>query len=201
MLDFFRNLFRNLFGGGAPQAAPAPAPASSQEAHPQSIPDPQPEAQPTVAPGTLQLLLKREASTAADTVGRLYLEGDPVAYTLEGGVPPEESEQAIIPIGTYDVQLRREGGRHATYAFRFGDQHHGLLALADASAPYPVVLCFGHEARYLYGSIIIGETPRDADGEGYRSLSRSESTYLALYTRLSDHLLTGKAVKLTIQSA
>ena len=197
MLDFFRKLFRRLTGA-APKPAPSARPAAAPAAEPSPLDDPEPETRPTGDPapaGDLLLLtLRRTQAGPADTLGQLLLEGQPLAVTLENA---PGSPEGLIPPGRYALALRTEGGQHATYAYRFGDWHRGMLWVQGVPGlPFPY-LRMGETATETYGSIAVGRELAPGS-ENPRRLWFPEAGYRALYARVADHLAAGKPAALEV---
>jgi len=210
MLKRFFDFLRDLFGGGATEAQPAPAQAEPSspmppvEEPPAQVHEEEAETEAaTSLPGIdLQLTLAREGSTSYGTPGTLSMDGKHLADTLEGSGTPNELDQVLIAPGTYPVTLWTEGGKHATYLYRFGDRHKGLLAVQHAELTFLPTLHIGYKALHLHGSIILGKKAASQPSEGDRELrlTESEETYQSVYQLISEAIEKGKAVGLTIRA-
>lgn len=55
----------------------------------------------------MNIHIHRTAKTANSTIGELLLGGNHFCYTLEPAVQPDTVKPRAIPLGTYDVTLRR----------------------------------------------------------------------------------------------
>ncbi|MEM7374263.1 MAG: DUF5675 family protein [Bacteroidota bacterium] len=147
------------------------------------------------------LEIKRTSSGTIDTLGELYLNGEFVCYTLENPIAPDgqvPTESLAIPAGTYPISLSNQGGKHATYQYKFGDLHKGLLAIEDVPGFDLLHIHIGNEVRYTYGSIIVGTSFERAEPDSRRKVLYSEKAYLELYQQIVDLLESGATVKLKI---
>ncbi len=183
MLDFLRRFFQSLFGSDAGQASPEPsAPTKPQTS---SVSEPEPAATTQVGPG---LWLQRISKGTQDTLGKLYWEGEMLAYTLE--VAATEAE--FLPAGEYPVALKKEGGRHATYQFRLGEFHEGLIALQETGLKHSPTFHISNTADKLYGSIAMGQSVKDEEQMSEkRELWHSENAYKKVYSQLLPRLKEG----------
>lgn len=183
MWSAIRAFFARLFGSPTPSQ-----PETSQE--------PARPTQPSATPGaTHALILQRTASSAQGITGEMTWQGEQVGITLEG---PNDGSSREHPLaaGTYELALSTLGGLHATYAFRFGEAHHGVLKI-QTLAPKTAYIQIGHDAALAYGSIFVGsELVRM---EHKLQLAGSEETYSSLYAQLIPTLVSGQNVELVIQ--
>ncbi|RMG64483.1 MAG: hypothetical protein D6722_16870 [Bacteroidetes bacterium] len=109
-----------------------------------------------------------------------------LAHSLENA---PGSPEGHIPPGRYPLVLRTEGGLHATYAYRFGDFHQGMLCLQEVPGlPFPY-LRMGETASESYGSIVVG---REHAPDTPPRLWHPEAGYRAVYGRVAPHLAAGK---------
>ncbi|GAB4404999.1 MAG: hypothetical protein OHK0039_05650 [Bacteroidia bacterium] len=213
MLNFFRRLFRMFRGENrpGPQTHPAPVPTAPPTEEPGSTPQAhiqedalstgQTAVEQAAAPGVLVFELQRYSAGRHDTIGKLSHRGELLAYTIENPLTGDLPGEALaIPAGDYPVRLRSEGGRHATYAFRFGDFHKGLLWICDVpSFEFPVIQ-LGNDALHAYGSITVGtQVQREQQIDQRRELWYSEQAYRKVYGAMVAHILAGREVRLHIR--
>jgi hypothetical protein len=221
IIRFFQSIFSSLFGEKTTQAAQThiPFPDTFEETPLPEKQAPEPPAPKTEQPiahasttgpyvftpdtdsSVLAVDLVRYSSGTHDTLGRLYIQGEQVAYTLEDEhrdtLLPGETR---IPAGTYPLSLRTAGGRHATYLYRFGDMHKGMLWIRDVPGFPFALICIGNNESDTEGSVLVGtETVREAETSDRREIWYSEQAYRSLYPRIADHLAAGKPAILRVQ--
>lgn len=99
----------------------------------------------------MKITLERFGFGRDSTLGLLSIEGQPQCFTIEDERRRVKvAGETCIPLGSYVVKLRREGGMHAEYRARF-PWHRGMLWLQDVP---------GFEWAYLH----VGNTPADSRG-------------------------------------
>lgn len=155
---------------------------------------------PDADPNVLAVDLVRYSSGAHDTLGKLYVQGEEVAYTLEDEHrDAPTSVKTRIPAGTYSLGLRTAGGRHATYLYRFGDMHKGMLWIQDVPGLPYALICIGNNEADTEGSVLVGtQAIRETETGERREIWYSEQAYRSLYPRIADHLATGKPAILRV---
>lgn len=223
ILSFFKSIFRSIFGGNAESAASdLPWPDTLEETTPATspsveevVPEPEPPETEEVEtahtglykfvadadPEVMLVDLVRYSTGKHDTLGKLYIQGEEYAYTLENPAgnahTPDDSR---IPAGTYELAFRTEGGRHPTYLYRFGEMHKGMLWLKGV-AGYPFALvCIGNKATDTHGSLLIGtQVQQEMDTEAEREVWYSEQAYRKVYPVIADHLAAGKPVRIHLR--
>jgi hypothetical protein len=99
-----------------------------------------------------------------------------------------------IPAGTYQIKLRPEGGMNAKYAARFPADHRGMLWLQDVPGFEWVYIHIGNTDDDTLGCILVGDT---ANIEG--TLARSEQAYRRIYGTISNAILAGEPVSITVE--
>lgn len=129
----------------------------------------------------MKLFVERLGLGRKSTLGRLYLNGEPVCWTLEDArrhmkVPGE----TCIPEGTYMVTMRTEGGFHQRYSKRFGVWHRGMLWLRDVPGFEYILIHCGNTRADTEGCLLVGETPQMSGGEEF-TVQRSVPAYERLY--------------------
>lgn len=144
----------------------------------------------------MQLKLLRLSTTKDSTVGVLYRDGIFECFTCEDPwhkmkIPGETR----IPAGTYDIQLRTEGGMIERYKKKFGESHRGMLWLQNVPGYQYVYLHIGNSASDTEGCILVGSTAHADKHIGY--IRDSVSAYLVLYEHIYEALNAGE--KVTIQ--
>lgn len=197
MFKFLRNFFQSIFGGNKGGGSSSGGTVTQP---PLPKPKPEPE-EPTQDPpkNLITLRLERSDSSRSDTLGKLLWEGEIVADTLEGPLGGPPRDEKALPAGKYPIVLRRIGGMHGTYSFRFKDFHQGMLWITEVPKRSFPFIKVGNTAEFAYGSILLGKDPQPAQGDTkLREVWHSEDTYKAVYNRLAQHLAAGNAAQLEI---
>ncbi|MEO0897766.1 MAG: DUF5675 family protein [Bacteroidota bacterium] len=138
------------------------------------------------------LTLQRTKTTDSYTEGKLIWKDREIATTLEGPTPsPAFPDQGSIPESDYKMELRKEGGQHTTYHFKYPEIHEGMIWIKEVDHLAFPYLMAGNDPALAYGNVLVGERVE----EGW--LLNSESTYLHVYQQLKEEL-SGKEVVLRI---
>ena len=141
----------------------------------------------------LQLNLMRYSSGQHDTLGKLYVDGDFICFTLE---PPVGD---CIAIGTYEVVLREQGGKHSAYWYRFKDMHKGMLWIKETGEIPYAYFSVGNRVEDSLGSILLGiEVKNESESSQIREIWHSEKAYKNFYPKVVAALESGKLACLTI---
>jgi hypothetical protein len=124
------------------------------------------------------ITLQRVRQAAKATFGTLTINGDIVA-TLEDMIREEKVYgETAIPAGTYQLELRNEGGKTLTYAKRFPKMHKGMIWLRNVPNFTYVYIHIGNFPDDTEGCILVGEKARS------RSLQSSTSAYKRIYPKI-----------------
>ncbi len=149
-----------------------------------------PGGQGTVNPSTRVELVRFDIG-AVDTLGKLYYDGDFVCFTLE-----QTTDRADL--GEYPLILRKQGGLHATYGFRFQKIHKGVLQLDIPASQQFRFIRTGNLAADSGGGMVVGKViqgqnkPQEA-----REVWNSEDAYLDFYPKIANRVENGE--KMTIR--
>jgi len=149
----------------------------------------------------MKLRLVRYGFGADSTLGKLYDDDGLVCFTLEDErravkVPGE----TCIPVGTYRVTLRDEGGLTVRYRNRFPDMHKGMLWLRDVPGFEWVYLHIGNTDDHTEGCPLVGEVPVVLP-DGEFQLARSEAAYRKLYPFIAGAIALDEDVTLTVEES
>ena len=152
----------------------------------------------------LNLTLERFGFGEQSTVGSLYLDGhdlrERLCFTLEDQrrLGQKVAGETSIPLGTYEILLRDEGGMHQSYLRRFMDlPHHGMLWLQNVSDFEWVYLHVGNDHEDSSGCPLLGNTP-NVDEAGEFRVSQAPAAYRRVYPMLAEPLVTGERVVLQV---
>ncbi len=117
------------------------------------------------------------------TKGILEWEGESLVYTLEGPSPsPNYADRGAIREGDYYLELRKSGGPHTSYHFRFGDWHKGMIQIKEAPGLDYAYFMMGNDAELSYGNILVGMNYHQ------EHLLDSEPAYRKLYEQVIPNL-------------
>ena len=192
-MGFFQrlgNFFKRLFGGKpAPQTPPASPDITP--AKPQNTPPPPPPPDPEIkrvkrTQGRVVMKLERLGTEGDAIRGKVYLEDSPVGFSLEHA-------SDAIEKGEYDLQLRDQGGLHATYAYRYPDMHEGMIQIGGKFA----YLRTGGFARDAGSGIVLADSIQEQGGR--LEAWNSEQAYRKIYPRLKALLKDGESIMIRIE--
>ena len=124
---------------------------------------------------------------------------DFLCFTLEDG--PRKAKipgQTRIPAGTYQIELRTEGGNHARYLTRFKSHHRGMLWLRRVPDFEYIYIHIGNTVEDTAGCILVGEDVSIV-GEGLPDiLEKSTAAYFSIYPMIAGAIQSGEPVYIKI---
>jgi hypothetical protein len=174
LFDAIARFFQQLFGKKENPASPRPAIPPSQGAF---------------------VVLTRLSQTPHDIMGQLKVNGKPLGLSLE-------ASSNALPEGTYDLSLRTTGGLHATYGYKFGALHRGMVRIMASDPEAFHFLKIGNLPEDTIGGIIVGmEVPNESETGEAREIWHSEEAYRQIYPLLAEKLEAGEPIQLLIRSA
>lgn len=144
----------------------------------------------------------RYSSGKRDTLGLFRIDCQFYCYTLEDEFRTiKEYGETRIPAGTYDLELRTEGGFHNRYLKKFGsDFHKGMIELQDVPKFTYVLIHIGNDDDDSAGCILTGNTANNNLIEGKKGfIGDSTGAYREIYPIIRDELLNGNQVSITIK--
>lgn len=204
MMDFFRRIFQFLFG-----TKDSVAPIEQKPTQPEVSTPPIPPKPETTLPGEMENEPDLEGTFSSevpdiriirfdygpeDTLGKLYINGKFYCYTLENS----RSGKGLLPAGTYPLALKTTGGRHATYLYRFKDQHKGILSITGATGFNAACIHIGNRVEDTTGSVMTGTQIQRQTGGNFREVWFSDKAYMKSYPAIADALFNGKNVSIII---
>lgn len=142
----------------------------------------------------MEIIVSRDKNNGDTTIGRMFIDGEFECWTLED--QPNEKKvygETRIPAGTYEVKLRTEGTTHEAYKKRFQNVHKGTLHLQDIPGFKYVLIHIGNTDEDTLGCILVGNSVKDW------KLVDSTKAYLKMYQKVSEALLEGEKVTITLQ--
>jgi hypothetical protein len=147
----------------------------------------------------MELTLRRFNGSKETTLGLLYVGGAFQCFTLEDQYQTKKVYgETRIPAGTYEIKLRREGGKHARYNSKFSNIHRGMLHITNVEGFSKVLIHIGNRDDDTAGCVLVGDVAHNnvAD-EGM--ITSSRIAYLRLYPLVADAILSrGEKVTLKI---
>lgn len=176
LIQAIKAFFNSLFGGGAgTKGSPNPKKKSNID-----------------SPTTIDI--KRYSRGERDILGKMYLNGDFCCYTLEDAGAGQHQLA-----GTYTLQLREKGGLHATYAYKYGDIHQGLLhLLGGPEGKFPIIRT-GNQRSDTGGGIIVGTEVQNENNQAEdREVWNSDVAYRLFYGKIAQQLKEGQPVRVVI---
>jgi len=128
----------------------------------------------------MKLRLERLTSDGDSTLGILSQDGRFVCFTLEDEFRTQKvAGETRIPAGTYDVELRDEGGLTQKYASRYPGIHRGMLWLRDVDGFEYIYIHVGNRDEDTEGCILVGDTAVATRGD--MMVGSSRTAYTRLY--------------------
>ena len=146
----------------------------------------------------MKLTIERFGFGKDSTLGRLLMDGNPVAFVIEDERRAVKVRgETCIPVGHYTLKLRTEGGLHAKYAERFRGLHEGMLWISDVPGFEWVYLHVGNTDDDSEGCPLLVGTPAIL-GDGEFQGSGSEVAYKLVYGKVLKALKAGEAVTVMV---
>ncbi|MFK7922055.1 MAG: DUF5675 family protein [Bacteroidia bacterium] len=133
-----------------------------------------------------------------DTLGKLYIDGEFVAYTLEDEKRETKvKHETCIPAGKYKLSLRTVGGFHNRYtnARDFKSFHIGMLWVREVPQFEFILIHVGNTDKDTSGCLLVGLEPdrnKENKIEEKRMIVGSRSAYKRVYPKIANHLATGQ---------
>tara|TARA_B100000287_G_C20325049_1_gene659411 strand:+ start:159 stop:683 length:525 start_codon:yes stop_codon:yes gene_type:complete len=129
------------------------------------------------------------------TNGMLFIDGEFECYTLEDEYRDVKvMGETCIPEGTYNVELRTEGGFHSRYTAKYGDFHKGMLWVKDVPNFEYILIHTGNTDEHTAGCLLLGETSQDLDRGKDGFIGASTVAYKKAYPKILKELQAGKLV-------
>jgi len=127
------------------------------------------------------------------SMGREFL-----AYTLEDEFREEKvSAETRIPEGTYDVNLRTEGGFHNRYSQKFGvPWHKGMLHVQDVPGFEYILIHTGNTDENTAGCLLVADSStQNITKNGF--IGASVAAYKRIYSSLAQWIVDGNKLTIT----
>ena len=151
----------------------------------------------------MHLVLQRISSGSDSTIGYIrYYQGltsHLACFTCEDGRQPYKiAGETRIPAGTYDIEIRTDGGMHSRYNEKFS-WHRGMLWLRNVDGFEWVYIHIGNDHEETRGCILVGDYPLPDYAMGGGRVMQSVSAYHRLYKKILAALDSGEKVQITIK--
>ena len=99
-----------------------------------------------------------------------------------------------IPAGTYNIQLRKEGGFHNRYIKKYGAFHIGMLHIVDVPNFEYILIHTGNTDEHTAGCLIVGDSQENniilKDG----FVGKSNNAYKRIYPNIANAIKKGQEV-------
>jgi len=127
------------------------------------------------------------------TNGRKFL-----CYSLEDEYRNEKvMHETRVPAGTYQIQLRKEGGFNAKYTKKYGDFHKGMLHVQDVPGFEYILIHTGNTDEHTSGCLIVGDSQENNQLMKNGFIGKSVQAYKRIYTPIATALENGEEVTIT----
>jgi hypothetical protein len=144
----------------------------------------------------MEIKVVRYKSNAQATLGKLYVNGEYVCYTLEDEKRTTKVKgETRIAAGTYEIKFRKVGGHHTKYSKDFPEIHKGMLELQNVPNFQFILIHIGNYEKDTDGCVLVGMTAN----EKAFTIGSSTIAYKRLYPTVADALLKGEKVTITLE--
>jgi hypothetical protein len=147
----------------------------------------------------MKLKVIRFSSQADCTNGLLFEDSDIgllfLGYTLEDEHRALKVKgETRIPCGTYNINLRNEGGFHSRYSKRFPGIHKGMLEVCDVPNFKFVLVHCGNTDEHSSGCLLVGDSQENnvIIKDGF--VGKSTNAYKRIYPNIARKLELGEEV-------
>ena len=115
-----------------------------------------------------------------------------LAYTLED----EQRDVKVwgetrIPAGTYQLELRKEGGFHSRYKGKYGAMHKGMIWVKDVPGFEYILWHTGNTDEHTAGCLILGNTQTNNRIAKDGFIGSSVDAYNVVYPRVAAAIESG----------
>ena len=151
----------------------------------------------------MELTVKRFADNGDTTLGILYIDGIFQCFTIEDEERIiKKKGETRVPEGTYDVDLRSEGGFHNRYLTKYGSKHVGMLCihnkpnwkLENNGLNFQFILIHtGNTDDHTAGCLLLNDGVSGTSFTG----SSSVNAYKRIYPKIARAVKAGEKVTIT----
>lgn len=129
-----------------------------------------------------KVVLQRLFDTGKQTLGRLYIDGVGVCYTLEDTYRPKKiKHKTRISAGLYKLQFRKVGRFYNKYSVRFKSigNDKGMIEITGVPNFLYILIHIGNYETDTSGCVLVGSEMYENDGNWY--LKDSTVAYKKVY--------------------
>lgn len=127
----------------------------------------------------MNLKVYRYNSQGDFTQGLLYIDGKFQCYTLEDEQRALKVKgETAIPLGKYQVKLRKEGTFHQKYSSKFALFHKGMLHVTSVQGFEYILIHIGNTDDDTAGCLLVGRSTSE------NSIAESTIAYEAMYKKV-----------------
>ena len=147
----------------------------------------------------MELEVLRFSSQGDSTLGMLFDTTDNcrkfLCFTLEDEHRDVKvRSETRIPEGTYTLKLRKEGGFHNRYAYKYGLEHKGMIHVQDVPGFEYILWHTGNNDKHTAGCLLLGDTSQqNITKEGF--IGSSTVAYKRVYPLIASAIESGEEVK------
>tara|TARA_R110002167_G_scaffold62957_1_gene177543 strand:+ start:1670 stop:2134 length:465 start_codon:yes stop_codon:yes gene_type:complete len=147
----------------------------------------------------MKLEVLRFSSDSDSTLGMLFDITDNCRKFLCFTLEDEHRDIKImgetrIPAGCYTLKLRKEGGFHNRYAYKYGIEHKGMIHVQDVPGFEYILWHTGNTDKDTAGCLLLGDTSQqNITKQGF--ISNSTTAYKRVYPSIASALELGEEVK------
>lgn len=106
----------------------------------------------------MKIVINRFIRTDIVTLGTMTIDGIHEAFTLENPVRVDKLQDVTaIPVGVYEVKLRKSSPMSTNYGNRF-KEHRGMLWLQNVQNYEWIYIHIGNEPKDTDGCILVGSS-------------------------------------------
>ena len=134
----------------------------------------------------MKLKVLRFSSQEDSTSGLLFLETDSgkefLCYTLEDEARELKVRgETRVPAGTYNIELRKEGGFHNKYKKKYGSLHKGMLHVTDVPNFEYILIHTGNTDEHTAGCLLLGDSQENNNIIKDGFIGKSVNAYKRVY--------------------
>jgi hypothetical protein len=134
---------------------------------------------------TMEILVDRFISDDETSISRVTIDGNFECFGLEDEYREDKiAGETRIPAGTYQIELRTEGGFHTRHLKRYGKLHKGMLHVLDVPNFTYILIHCGNTEKNTAGCLLVGTSANTAEGD--MSISASRAAYKKFYPKVCD---------------
>lgn len=147
----------------------------------------------------MKLQVLRFSSQADCTHGLLFELTDIgkkfLCYTLEDEHRALKVQgETRIPAGTYNIELRKEGGFHNRYIKKYGSLHNGMLHVINVPGFEYILIHTGNTDEHTAGCLIVGDSQENNVIVRDGFVGKSVNAYKRIYPPIAKAIERGEDV-------